>query len=109
MAAGLTPVRLDAGDILLHKANPDIYQLTFPCVRAVYDMAQEVAAVDARGVIYVGLKYCDQAGYDVPRMQAQLNALQIPLLYIENDYTASGLGQLKVRIEAFAEMLSEEF
>jgi benzoyl-CoA reductase/2-hydroxyglutaryl-CoA dehydratase subunit BcrC/BadD/HgdB len=30
------------------------------------------------------------------------------MLYIENDYTASGLGQLKVRIEAFAEMLRGE-
>jgi benzoyl-CoA reductase/2-hydroxyglutaryl-CoA dehydratase subunit BcrC/BadD/HgdB len=68
----------------------------------------EVDRTGSEGVIYVALKYCDHSGFDVPRIQAQLKEKDIPMLYIENDYTVSGLGQLKVRIEAFAEMLREE-
>jgi len=87
----------------------------WPCPRMQVDpshiqrLVQEADRVGADGVIYVGLKYCDQSGFEVPRLQAQLKDRHIPFLYIENDYTASGLGQLKVRIEAFAEMLKEEF
>jgi len=90
------------------------YLTRWPCARMQADpshiqrLLQEVEAVEANGVIYVGLKYCDQSGYDVPRMQTRFKERQIPMLYIENDYTASGLGQLKVRIEAFSEMLGEE-
>ena len=68
----------------------------------------EVDGSGAEGVIYVALKYCDHSSFDAPRIQAQLKEKDIPVLYIENDYTASGLGQLKVRIEAFAEMLRKE-
>ena len=91
------------------------YLNRWPCPRMQADPShvqrqiQEVENVDADGVIYVGLKYCDQSGYDMPRLQAWFKDRQIPFLYIENDYTASGLGQLKVRIEAFAEILSKEF
>jgi benzoyl-CoA reductase/2-hydroxyglutaryl-CoA dehydratase subunit BcrC/BadD/HgdB len=65
--------------------------------------------VGANGVIYVGLKYCDQSGFELPRLQTRLRERHVPFLYIEHDYTATGLAQLKVRIEAFAEMLSNEF
>ena len=71
-------------------------------------LVQEIDAKGANGVIYVALKYCDQSSFEVPLLQTNLKERHVPLLYIENDYTASGLGQLKVRIEAFAEMFTEE-
>ena len=91
------------------------YLNRWPCARMqakpthVERQIQEVEEVKADGVIYVGLKYCDQAGYDMPRLQTWFKDRQIPFLYIENDYTESGMGQLKVRIEAFAEILNGEF
>jgi benzoyl-CoA reductase/2-hydroxyglutaryl-CoA dehydratase subunit BcrC/BadD/HgdB len=91
------------------------YLNRWPCSRMqaepshIQRQIQEVEDANADGVIYVGLKYCDQAGYDMPRLQSWFKDRQIPFLYIENDYTASGMGQLKVRIEAFAEILNEEF
>jgi benzoyl-CoA reductase/2-hydroxyglutaryl-CoA dehydratase subunit BcrC/BadD/HgdB len=72
-------------------------------------LIQEIDEVGANGVIYVGLKYCDQSGFELPRLQTKLRERHVPFLYIEHDYTATGLAQLKVRIEAFAEMLSNEF
>jgi benzoyl-CoA reductase/2-hydroxyglutaryl-CoA dehydratase subunit BcrC/BadD/HgdB len=71
-------------------------------------LLEEVTQTRVQGVIYVGLKYCDQASYDQPRLQARLKARNIPLLYLENDYTEGGLAQLKIRIEAFAETLTLE-
>lgn len=102
----------EEGDAYLNLAER--YLKRWPCARMQTDpshlqrLVQEVDAADANGVIYVGLKYCDQSSFDVPRLKALLNERRIPLLYIENDYTATGLGQLKVRIEAFAEMLLME-
>ncbi|MFH1490454.1 MAG: 2-hydroxyacyl-CoA dehydratase family protein [Pseudomonadota bacterium] len=86
-----------------------------PCSRMQADpshlhrLVQEVDETGVKGLILVSLKYCDQAGFDVPKLRAMLKDRRIPMLTIENDYTAGGLGQLKVRIEAFAEMLKEEF
>ena len=100
------------GDPYLNLANR--YLKRWPCARMHGDpshlqrLTQEIDAVHAKGVIYVGLKYCDQPSFDFPRLQAQLSECHIPVLYIENDYTESGFGQLRVRIEAFAEMLREE-
>lgn len=102
----------EEGDVYLNLAER--YLKRWPCARMQTDpshlqrLVQEVDAIEANGVIYVGLKYCDQAGFEVPRLKFLSNEHHIPLLYIENDYTATGLGQLKVRIEAFAEMLLME-
>jgi benzoyl-CoA reductase/2-hydroxyglutaryl-CoA dehydratase subunit BcrC/BadD/HgdB len=102
----------EEGDLFLNLAER--YLMRWPCSRMQSDpshfgrVIDEVDRTGAEGVIYVALKYCDHSGFDVPRIQAQLKEKDIPMLYIENDYTVSGLGQLKVRIEAFAEMLREE-
>lgn len=102
----------EEGDLFLNLAER--YLMRWPCSRMHSDpshfrrVLDEVDGSGAEGVIYVALKYCDHSGFDVPRIQAQLKEKDIPMLYIENDYTVSGLGQLKVRIEAFAEMLREE-
>jgi benzoyl-CoA reductase/2-hydroxyglutaryl-CoA dehydratase subunit BcrC/BadD/HgdB len=102
----------EEGDLFLNLAER--YLLRWPCSRMHSDpshcrrVIDEVVGSGAEGVIFVALKYCDHSGLDVPPIQAQLKEKDIPMLYIENDYTVGGLGQLKVRIEAFAEMLREE-
>ena len=102
----------EEGDPFLNLAER--YLMRWPCSRMYSDpshlrrVLDEVEGSGAEGVILVALKYCDHSGLDVPRIQARLKEKDIPMLYIENDYTVGGLGQLKVRIEAFAEMLREE-
>jgi benzoyl-CoA reductase/2-hydroxyglutaryl-CoA dehydratase subunit BcrC/BadD/HgdB len=101
------------GDPYLNLAER--YLSRWPCPRMqanpshLQRLIQEIDEVGANGVIYVGLKYCDQSGFELPRLQTQMREHHIPFLSIEHDYTATGLAQLKVRIEAFAEILSNEF
>jgi len=60
------------------------------------------------GLIYHTLKFCDQFQYDYPLLRKALSEqVGVPLLYLEGDYTISSFGQLKTRIQAFAEMLRE--
>jgi benzoyl-CoA reductase/2-hydroxyglutaryl-CoA dehydratase subunit BcrC/BadD/HgdB len=66
-----------------------------------------MAEAGVQGVIAVQLKCCDQSGLDLPLLKPHLEKKGIPLLILENDYVEGSLGPLRVRIEAFAEMLQE--
>jgi benzoyl-CoA reductase/2-hydroxyglutaryl-CoA dehydratase subunit BcrC/BadD/HgdB len=60
-------------------------------------------AVD--GAVYTSVKFCDQHLSDAPYFAEKLKEAGIPMLFLENDYTWSTIGQLKTRVEAFIEML----
>lgn len=64
---------------------------------------------NAMGVVIVYLKFCDQSSFDIPLIQEAFRKKGVPVLVLENDYTSLGLGQMKTRLEAFREMLDEEF
>ncbi|MCX6005851.1 MAG: 2-hydroxyacyl-CoA dehydratase family protein [Chloroflexi bacterium] len=59
------------------------------------------------GVLLTSLKFCDQHLYDVPYITKALADKNIPVLFLENDYTFTNKGQMKVRVEAFIEVLNE--
>jgi benzoyl-CoA reductase/2-hydroxyglutaryl-CoA dehydratase subunit BcrC/BadD/HgdB len=59
------------------------------------------------GVLITSLKFCDHHLYDVPYITKALTDKNIPVLFIENDYTFANKGQIKVRVEAFIEILNE--
>jgi len=65
-----------------------------------------VREYSAHGVIHISLKFCDTYLYDVPGLRNQLNETGIRSLFLETDGTLGSMGQLKTRIEAFAEMIS---
>ena len=69
------------------------------------DSVMEEASVE--GVIILQLKYCDQAAFDIPLLKAHLEKKQMPYIILDNDYGEGGTGQIRTRIEAFAEMLQE--
>lgn len=69
------------------------------------DYVMEEAGV--QGIIALQLKYCDQSSFDLPLLKAHLEAKGMPFLIVENDYGEGSSGQLRTRIEAFAEMLHE--
>jgi benzoyl-CoA reductase/2-hydroxyglutaryl-CoA dehydratase subunit BcrC/BadD/HgdB len=56
-------------------------------------------------ILYV-YKYCDPFGFEVPARKAYYNAINIPHLYLEDEYTTGTIGQLKTRIQAFLEMIA---
>jgi benzoyl-CoA reductase/2-hydroxyglutaryl-CoA dehydratase subunit BcrC/BadD/HgdB len=56
------------------------------------------------GVVYSCVKYCDPLIYDIPMMSEWFRSAGIPFLFLENDYTWSGTGQLRTRLQAFSEL-----
>ncbi len=58
------------------------------------------------GAILYVYRYCDPFGFEVPARKAYYQSIQIPLLHLEDIYSAGTLGQLRTRIQAFLEMIS---
>ncbi len=57
------------------------------------------------GVILYIYKYCDPFGFEVPARKAYLDSLKIPVLYLEDEYSAGTIGRLRTRIQAFLEII----
>ncbi len=57
------------------------------------------------GVILFLYKYCDPYGFEVPATKTYIESIGTPVLYLEDEYSASTLARLKTRIEAFLEMI----
>jgi len=60
---------------------------------------------DVDGVILYLYKYCDPFGFEVSARKAYLDSLRIPVLYLEDEYSAGTIGRLRTRIQAFLEMI----
>lgn len=57
------------------------------------------------GVIFQKIRYCDLWGGESIYLEKILKELNIPLLSLEREYTLSGVGQLKTRVQAFLERI----
>ena len=60
---------------------------------------------DLKGIIYHTVKFCDYYGFEYSQLRRDCG---VPLLKLESDYTAQSSGQLRTRLEAFAESLAPE-
>lgn len=69
------------------------------------DIGARAREFDVNGAILYLYKYCDPFGFEVPARKAYYESLNIPLLCIEDTYSAGTIGQLKTRIQAFLEMI----
>jgi benzoyl-CoA reductase subunit C len=92
----------------------DRYVKRLPCptkdwpTRSRVTHAIELAkAYDVQGAIVMQQKFCDPHEIDIPAMTKALNDAGIKTLFLEFDVTVP-LGQFKVRVEAFLEMLQED-
>ncbi len=70
-------------------------------------LIHEVMETDAKGVIFLLYKYCEPHYFDYPELKRGLEAKGIPSLLLEVDDPATSQGQMKIRIQAFVEMLSQ--
>ena len=59
----------------------------------------------ADGAILYIYKYCDPFGFEIPARKAYYESINIPLLHLEDVYSAGTIGQLRTRIQAFLEMI----
>ncbi|MCX8118066.1 MAG: 2-hydroxyacyl-CoA dehydratase family protein [Desulfobacterota bacterium] len=69
------------------------------------DIGAYAKAFGVQGAILYVYKYCDPFGFEVPARKAYYQSIQVPLLHLEDIYSAGTLGQLKTRIQAFLEMI----
>jgi len=59
----------------------------------------------ADGAILYVYKFCDPFGFEVPARKAYYDSIKLPMLHVEDLYSAGTIGQLKTRIQAFLEMI----
>lgn len=64
-----------------------------------------VRQAEARGLVFLQLKFCEPENYDYNDMGEALNTVGIPNLRLETEFTNSSLGQIRTRLEAFIEMI----
>jgi len=57
------------------------------------------------GAILYLYKYCDPFGFEVPARKAYYKSMNVPLLHLEDIYSAGTMSQLRTRIQAFLEMI----
>ncbi|MCX7785744.1 MAG: 2-hydroxyacyl-CoA dehydratase family protein [candidate division WOR-3 bacterium] len=62
----------------------------------------ELQRLNCVGIVAWTLDYCDSYEFELKRIESEFN---LPLLKIRSDYSFQNISQLKVRINAFAEIL----
>ena len=58
------------------------------------------------GVIYYVVRGCMLYAMEYTRVKKVLDRLNVPVYYLDTEYTREDVGQMKTRVEAFLEMLS---
>lgn len=81
--------------------------LQIPCMRMMDNTGRKKLyhRPGLAGIIYHTVKFCDFYSFEYSKLR-QLAA--VPLLKIESDYTVQSSGQLKTRLEAFAESIAPD-
>ncbi len=79
----------------------------WPVRTRVAHVLELVKAYDVQGAIVMQQKFCDPHEIDIPALTKALNGAGIKTLFLEFDVTVP-IGQFKVRVEAFLEMLQED-
>jgi benzoyl-CoA reductase subunit C len=75
------------------------------CAVRFFDIGRFAEDFKADGAILYTYKFCDPFGFEVPARKAYYESIHVPLLYLEDLYSAGTIGQLKTRIQAFLEMI----
>ena len=68
---------------------------------------QYVKEYNAAGVIHYTLQFCHAYNVEFVKVKEALNKAGVPVLEIETDYSEGDVGQLKTRVEAFIEQVSQ--
>ncbi|MGQ9857789.1 MAG: 2-hydroxyacyl-CoA dehydratase subunit D [Thermodesulfobacteriota bacterium] len=76
--------------------------------RIVQDFLARVKGSGARGVLFLNPKFCEASGFDLPDLQKALEKEGIPSLALETSARGGSEAQIRVRLEAFREMIGED-
>jgi len=69
-------------------------------------LAKEIRESGAKGVIFLFFKFCEPYYFDYPDLKKFLEAQGLPTLLLEIEDPSQSREQLKIRLQAFVEMLS---
>ena len=69
-------------------------------------LLNKVKEWNVQGVIYYVVRGCMLYAMEYTRVKKALDKINIPVYYLDTEYTREDVGQLKTRIEAFLEMLT---
>ncbi len=105
-------VALDGGDALeaiarRYVERPACPSKDWPARTRIPHVLQLARDYDVSGAILIQQKFCDPHELDTPALQKAFHEAGIKTLFLEFDVTVP-MGQFRVRLEAFLEMLSEE-
>ena len=59
------------------------------------------------GVIYSNLKYCDYSLFETPQIEGYLKERRLPFMVLENDYLWADVERMRIRVEAFLEVVGD--
>ncbi len=101
-------LKLDPFDALVERfMNTPAYPgYHFDPERMRESFVERVAQSGAHGVMFLNPKFCEAAGFDTPDFQKALEEKGIPSIVLETSTRGVSLEQLRVRLEAFREMIS---
>ena len=66
---------------------------------------ERVKKSEIEGVLFLNLKYCEPMEFDYPLIKEVLQKLDVPILFLETEFSSGSMAQMQTRLEAFAEML----
>jgi benzoyl-CoA reductase/2-hydroxyglutaryl-CoA dehydratase subunit BcrC/BadD/HgdB len=69
-------------------------------------LLNKVKEWNINGVIYYVVRGCMLYAMEYTRVKRVLDSLNVPVYYLDTEYTREDVGQMKTRIEAFLEMLA---
>ncbi|AFM24237.1 2-hydroxyacyl-CoA dehydratase subunit D [Desulfomonile tiedjei] len=116
IVTGFRGIQIDAheeGDPLKalvnrHFAMPPYAGYHTDPAKAANNFVRRVKDSGAQGAIFLNPKFCEAAGFDTPDFQKALTAKNIPSLILETSARGVSIDQVRLRLEAFREMLAED-
>jgi benzoyl-CoA reductase/2-hydroxyglutaryl-CoA dehydratase subunit BcrC/BadD/HgdB len=105
----VVPREYTLGELVRAVAERALLPATCPCFVDGRDrlnrILEMIDAYAVDGVVYHNLRICSLFDAETPGVKAALEEAGVPMLEIRTDYSATELSQLRVRIEAFLELL----
>lgn len=98
------PERPSQGEDFFSRYAQALLRQPHACMRML-ENSREERWDSVSGLVYHTIKFCDYYGFEYMNLK---NNLSVPILKIETDCTPQSRGQLKTRLEAFAETLHAE-
>lgn len=79
-----------------------------PNERRIKKIVEKAKEYQVDGVIHYSLQFCDPYTIEAFKVERELKEAGIPVMRVETDYSQEDVGQLRTRVEAFLELVSEK-